>query len=142
MAKYKGADPLRSEKAMGDMNTTPLIDVMLVLLIMFIITVPVQTHSVDLDLPGPAPGMVVDSTRNTVTISPDDSLRWNDELVNAQELRTLMALAAAHPDLPELHLKPHELARYERVDEVLADARRVGAKKLGFVGNEQYRAAF
>ena len=143
MPKARFASSVRSEAVMGEMNTTPLIDVMLVLLIMFIITVPVQTHSVDLDLPnGSPPNVPQDNVRNMVTIAPDDQYRWNGYRVSDEDMRALLVAAATNPARPELHLRPDEFARYERVDQLLAEAKRAGTTKLGFVGNEQHQTAF
>lgn len=132
-----------NDKPMGDMNTTPLIDVMLVLLIMFIITIPVQTHATKLDLPPPTP-------KNTEDIKPDFNqinidflgvIYWNDQEVTLQQLdgylRQVGAMQPAESQ-PELRLKPDQLAKYEVVNRVMAMAQQAGIKKMGFVGNEAY----
>jgi len=117
-------------------NTTPLIDVMLVLLIMFIITIPMQSHSVKLDLPsGPA---TVNPVSNTLAITAGGALLWNDQAISDERLRATLAASQSLPNIPELHLKPEPQARYERVDEVLAMTKRAHVTRMGFVGNEAY----
>ena len=125
---------------MMDINTTPLIDVMLVLLIMFIITIPIQTHAVKLDLPvndssTPPP---IDPVKNEVYITPQGLILWNGAPVNQTVLRQYLDLTTTMNPVPELHLKPDPNARYELVDEVLAITKRAHISKMGFVGNEAY----
>jgi biopolymer transport protein ExbD len=126
---------------MMEMNTTPLIDVMLVLLIIFIITIPIQSHAVRIDLPqtpvGPVPEM--NPTKNKVTIDADSVIRWNGTAVDQLTLRRYLAQSLALPAEPELQFQPAADARYLMVDEVLATIKRAGVTKLGFVGNEQYQ---
>lgn len=124
---------------MGEMNTTPLIDVMLVLLIMFIITIPIQTHAVKLDLPPPnnAPSNV-DPVFNQVDIDFLNNIYWNKQEVDMATLKSYMQQAADMPTEPELRLRPEALARYEVVDQVMAMAQQAGITKMGFVGNEAY----
>jgi biopolymer transport protein ExbD len=124
---------------MGEMNTTPLIDVMLVLLIMFIITIPIQTHAVKLDLPPPnnAPSNV-DPVFNQVDIDFLNNIYWNKQEVDMATLKGYMQQAADMPTEPELRLRPEALARYEVVDQVMAMAQQAGITKMGFVGNEAY----
>ncbi len=126
---------------MMEMNTTPLIDVMLVLLIMFIITIPIQSHAIRIDLPqtpvGPAPEM--NPTKNKVTIDAGSVIRWNGTAVDQLTLRRYLAQSLALPAEPELQFQPAADARYLMVDEVLATIKRAGVTKLGFVGNEQYQ---
>jgi biopolymer transport protein ExbD len=117
-----------------DLNTTPLIDVMLVLLVMFIITIPIQTHAVKLDLPTCANCPKPDATVNTVTISPGGQIAWNDAPISKQELGYMQQMRPT----PELHLRPDAGARYGTVDEVLAIIKRAHVEKFGFVGNEAY----
>jgi biopolymer transport protein ExbD len=126
---------------MAEMNTTPLIDVMLVLLIMFIITIPIQTHSVGVDLPqGPIETSLPrpDPVKNKVTIDADGVIRWNGAAVDRLTLRRYLAAALRLPVEPELQFQPDAAARYVTVDEVLADIKRSGVTKLGFIGNERY----
>jgi biopolymer transport protein ExbD len=127
---------------MGEMNTTPLIDVMLVLLIMFIITIPVQTHAVKLDLPPPTnlPNNIKPDF-NQVNIDFLNTIYWNDQEVTLDQLETyLRQVGAIQPAeaQPELRLKPDQLARYETVNQVMALAQQAGIQKMGFVGNEAY----
>ena len=123
-----------------DMNTTPLIDVMLVLLIMFIITIPVQTHAVKLDLPAPAPptNAPIDPIFNQVDIDFLSNVYWNKKEVDMPTLKSYMKQAADMPTAPELRLRPEGLAKYSVVDEVMASAQQAGITKMGFVGNEAY----
>ena len=127
---------------MVDINTTPLIDVMLVLLIMFIITIPIQTHAVKLDLPTnqpqDAPPPEVDPVINRLEIDFLNDIYWNKTKVDAATMRTYLGQAAKMNPQPELHLKPDALARYEVVNMVMAEAQKAGITKMGFVGNEAY----
>ena len=129
---------------MMEMNTTPLIDVLLVLLIMFIITIPIQTHAVKVDLPQPDDSNVVqvDPEKNKVAISADGVVTWNGATVDEVTLRQYLDQSAAISPEPELHFQPDAAARYEVVDGVLAIIKRSNVTKLGFVGNEQYRNDF
>ena len=130
-------------RPMGDLNTTPLIDVMLVLLIMFIVTIPVQTHAVELDLPGgPPPEATLEPLRNVLLVDAEGQAYWNAEPVSDEALRDILDAAAIVARDAELHFKPDEATRYERVDELLVMIRRSGVAKLGFVGNEQYGTEF
>ncbi len=127
---------------MMDINTTPLIDVLLVLLIMFIITIPIQTHAVKLDLPvnsennTPPP---IDPVKNKIVVDPAGTVTWNGTPVNEVQLRQFLDLTQQMTPIPELHLQPHPEARYEVVDEVLAITKRAKVEAMGFVGNEAYR---
>ncbi|MFV1919272.1 biopolymer transporter ExbD [Sphingomonas sp. MJ1 (PH-R8)] len=129
---------------MMEMNTTPLIDVLLVLLIMFIITIPIQTHAVKVDLPQPDPNNqnVVDSEKNKIAISADGIVTWNGATVDEVTLRQYLDQTAAMSPEPELHFQPDANARYEVVDGILSIIKRSNVTKLGFVGNEQYRNDF
>jgi biopolymer transport protein ExbD len=130
-----------SGEPMMDINTTPLIDVMLVLLIMFIITIPVQTHAVKLDLPvdsGPTNPPPIDPVKNKIVIMPDNTVTWNGAPVNLTVLRQYLDITTTMRPVPELHLQPHPEARYEAVDEVLAVTKRANVQSMGFVGNEAY----
>ena len=126
---------------MIDINTTPLIDVMLVLLIMFIITIPIQTHAVKLDLPQDQPNQQpppIDPVKNKVVIMPNRAVLWNGTPVNLVTLRQYLDLTQQMNPVPELHLQPDPNAPYEVVDEVLAVTKRAHVEKMGFVGNEAY----
>jgi biopolymer transport protein ExbD len=125
---------------MIDINTTPLIDVMLVLIIMLIITIPIQLHSVNLNMPaGNPPPPVAEPVVVTVDIDFDGTVLWNGEVVPdkaALEARLRQVSAAA--DQPEVHLRPNKLVEYKSVATVMASAQRLGVTKLGMVGNEQF----
>lgn len=124
---------------MIEMNTTPLIDVLLVLIVMLIITIPVQTHAVKLDMPRPNTNQpdtqpeVID-----LVVDFDGTLLWNNQAVpNGDTLVSYFEEAAAKDPQPELHLRPNKLAKYDVVAKVLATAQRKGIKNIGIVGNEQ-----
>jgi biopolymer transport protein ExbD len=126
---------------MMDINTTPLIDVMLVLLIMFIITIPIQTHAVKLDLPQDAPNQTpppVDPVKNKIVVTGNGQILWNGAPVNPIQLRQYLDITTTMTPVPELHLQPEPEARYELVDEVLAITKRAKVTAMGFVGNEAY----
>lgn len=127
---------------MGEMNTTPLIDVMLVLLIMFIITIPIQTHAVKVDLPQNSDVSNppdVDPIKNKIVIDPQGGVTWNGAPVNDVTLTQYLDQTTKMSPEPELHFQPDAQARYERVDQILAIVKRANVTKLGFIGNEQYR---
>ena len=130
----------REPDVMMDINTTPLIDVMLVLIIMLIITIPVQLHSVNLNMPvGTPPPPIKEPVVVTIDIDFDGTVLWNGEPVpdrNALEAR--LSRAAAEPDQPEVHIRPNKLVEYKSVAAVLASAQRLGVTKLGMIGNEQF----
>ncbi|WP_242146677.1 ExbD/TolR family protein [Sphingomonas sp. BAUL-RG-20F-R05-02] len=129
---------------MMDINTTPLIDVMLVLLIMFIITIPPQTHAVKVDLPINSKNNtpVVDSVKNKVIVDPTGTVQWNGSPVDLVTLQQYLEQTKTMNPEPELHFQPDPAAKYEKVDTVLAVIKRSGISKLGFIGNEQYRNDF
>ncbi len=133
-----------SGEPMLDINVTPLIDVLLVLLIMFIITLPIQTHAVKLDLPqdtsSPPPPIM--PTKNKVVITATNQILWNGSPVSQQQLRAYLDATQQMDPIPELHLQPEPNARYELVDQVLAVTKRAHVEKMGFVGNEAYMTAF
>lgn len=134
-----------ADEPLNEMNTTPLIDVMLVLLVMFIITLPIQTHAVKIDLPvaqdvnNPNP---VEPDKNKVTIAANGVIAWNGvptDLVGLDQY--LQATKGIEPE-PELQVQPDPQAQYLVVDKVMAVVKRSGVGKLGFVGNEQYARVF
>src|SRR6476661_2004880 len=130
---------------MMDMNVTPLIDVMLVLLIMFIITIPIQTHAVKLDLPvnqDNPPPVVIDPVKNVLSINAQDQVLWNGAPVSMPQLRAYLDTTQQMNPIPELHLQPDATARYEVVDKVLAVTKQAHVQKMGFVGNEYYMSVF
>lgn len=125
---------------MVEMNTTPLIDVMLVLLVMLIITIPIQTHAVKLDMPvGTPPPPPVQPQVVELAIDFDGTPIWNGNPVPSRTLLQQYLQIAANTDpQPEIHLRPNRLAKYGAVARVLGDAQRIGVTKIGFVGQEQY----
>ncbi len=127
-------------EVMVDINTTPLIDVMLVLLVMLIITIPIQTHAVKLNMPNPnAKPPTVQPVVHTLAIDFDGSITWDGQAVpNMADLDTRFTQVAQQEDQDEIHVAPNRLAKYDTVAKVLADASRIGIKKIGFSGEEQY----
>jgi biopolymer transport protein ExbD len=131
-----------SDETLCDMNTTPLIDVMLVLLVMLIVTIPIQTHAVKLDLPPPnnnPPPPTQEPVVVNLEVDFDGTPLWNGTPVpnRAQLDRYFQDISSQIPQ-PEVHLRPNRLAKYGAVARVLADAQRLGVTKIGFVGNDQY----
>jgi biopolymer transport protein ExbD len=126
---------------MMEINTTPLIDVMLVLLIMFIITIPVATHAVNIDLPNPSappPDVVIKRDKNKVVIMPNNEILWNGTPMNTSQLvGALKATLAIQPE-PELQYQPDPQAPYETSVLVLNIIKGSGVTAFGFVGNEQF----
>ncbi len=129
---------------MSDLNTTPLIDVMLCLLIMMILSIPVQTHAVKIDLPVPtnAPPPPVEPQKNKVNITPQGVVLWNGAPVNFSQLTQNLEQTKSITPTPELQLEPDPYARYVVVDSVLALIKRSEVGGLGFVGNERYAREF
>jgi len=130
---------------MMEMNMTPLIDVLLVLLIMFIITIPIQTHAVKVDLPVNSPNPPqnpIDPEKNKISIDAAGTVAWNGSPVDEVTLRQYLDQTAGMNPEPELHFQPDPQARYEVVDRTLAVVKRSAISKLGFIGNEQYRNDF
>ena len=138
--KIGSGNGTRDPDVMVDINTTPLIDVMLVLLIMLIITIPIQTHAVKLNMPiGTPPPPPVPPEVVTIEVDFDGTLIWNGRVVpNRQELEERLRAAAEMPVQPEVHLRPNKLVKYESVAMVMASAQRLGMKKIGLIGNEQF----
>ncbi len=128
-------------EVMVDINTTPLIDVMLVLLIMFIITIPIQTHAVKMNMPVPNNAAPPPTPPEIVRIDVDfdGTIGWNGEIVpDRATLENRLSQVAALPDQPEVHLRPNKLVSYKVVAMVMASAQRLGVTKIGLVGNEQF----
>ena len=125
---------------MVDINTTPLVDVLLVLLVMLIITIPIQLHSVNLEMPSPsAPPPPQEPQVVQVDVTPAGGFTWNGQaLAGREELDAKLRDAAAQPDQPEIHLRPARQAKYEAVAAALASAQRLGLVKIGLVGSEQF----
>jgi len=134
-------DSKGDNEPMVDINTTPLIDVMLVLLIMLIITIPIQTHAVKLDMPAPtdapppetAPPPVVD-----LEIDFDGTILWNGEAINMATLESRFRYDSMQVQQSEYHIRPNRLVQYKYVAGVMASAQRHGIFKIGIIGNEQY----
>ena len=129
---------------MMEMNTTPLIDVLLVLLIMFIITIPVATHSVDIDLPSPNPNPPpenqIDPIKNKIVLTATGEILWNADPISSGELvRNLDVTKTINPE-PELQFEPEPMASYDLSARVLNIIKASGVTKFGFVGNEKYRS--
>jgi biopolymer transport protein ExbD len=133
-------DQSSAGEPMLDINTTPLIDVMLVLLIMLIITIPVQTHAVKLDMPqANTPPPTVQPNVVDVAIDFDGTITWNGtNIPDRATLETYLQSAAVQDSQPEIHLNPNKLVKYSYVAMVLAEAQRLGVLKIGLVGNEQF----
>jgi len=140
MGMQVGSSASGDPEVMVDINTTPLIDVMLVLLIMLIITIPIQTHAVKLNMPvgnpppPPTPPEVV-----RIDVDFDGTVIWNGETVpNRDTLEAKFRGAAAQPVQPEFHLRPNKLVTYKHVAGVMASAQRLGITKIGLIGAEQF----
>jgi biopolymer transport protein ExbD len=128
------------DEVMIDINTTPLIDVMLVLIIMLIITIPIQTHAVKMNMPiGPSSPPPTPPEIVRIDVDFDGSVGWNGVLVaDRADLESKLTNVAAQPDQPEVHLRPNKLVTYKHVAAVMASAQRLGVTKIGLVGNEQF----
>ncbi|MEZ5509351.1 MAG: biopolymer transporter ExbD [Gammaproteobacteria bacterium] len=125
---------LDDEEVMSEINMTPLVDVMLVLLIIFILTVPVLTHVVKIDLPQAdnVPNEVKPKTIE-LSVSADAAIHWNDEVISVEELDLRLQDVAQQQPQPEIHLRGDKAVAYEHVVTVMAAAQRAGVEKLGFV---------
>jgi biopolymer transport protein ExbD len=127
-----------TDEVMNEINMTPLVDVMLVLLIIFIITVPVMKHSVEVDLPR-ASSRPEDAKPETVRLSVDaqGAYYWNESRVDERDLERMLKEAAAKNPQPELHIRGDKAVRYERVAQALSEAQRAGLRKIGFITEPQ-----
>ena len=127
---------------MMEMNTTPLIDVLLVLLIMFIITIPIQTHAVKIDLPvsddSPPPPDAIDPVKNRLGVTARNEILWNDAPATLNQVKQYLAQTKSMVPEPELQFQPDPASNYLTVDRILAVIKDSGITKFGFVGNEQY----
>jgi biopolymer transport protein ExbD len=132
-----GAEP----EPMMEMNMTPLIDVMLVLIIMLIITIPKQNHSVNLNMPtGNPPPVTTEPVVITIDVDFDGTILWDNVVVpDRKSLDAKLTGVAAMADQPEVHLRPNKLVEYKYVAGVMASAQRLGVTKIGMVGNEQFQ---
>ena len=135
------AQAIPDSRPIAAINTTPLIDMMLVLLILFIVAIPVQTHRTPLDLPQPGPGRAEDRPVHRLDLDAGGRTRWDGEVVDAIALRSRLAAFSRDPLRPDLHLNADGEARYERVAEVLADVRRAGISRLGLVNHLRFTRA-
>jgi biopolymer transport protein ExbD len=133
----KAADP----EPMMEMNMTPLIDVLLVLIIMLIITIPKQNHAVNLNMPvGTPPPKTEEPRVVTIDVDFDGTILWDGMAVpDRATLEAKMNEVAAQPNQPEVHLRPNKLVEYKVVAGVMATAQRLGVTKIGMVGNEQFQ---
>lgn len=124
---------------MMDINTTPLIDVMLVLLVMLIITIPIQLHAVNLEMPvsSNAPQLVKPEKVNLI-IDEKSQVFWDGVLVNTQEIEQRMAYIGSLPAQPEIHLRPHKDCQYAVFAGVLSASKRKGLNKIAVIGAEQF----
>ena len=139
MAMNLGPGGGQEPEVMVDINTTPLIDVMLVLLIMLIITIPIQTHAVKLNMPVGAPPPDVPPQVVTIEVDFDGTMVWNGEVLHDRaDLEAHLRGAAAMAVQPEVHLRPNKLVKYESVAMLMASAQRLGLTKIGLIGNEQF----
>ena len=125
---------------MADLNTTPLIDVMLVLLVMFIVTVPVSAHLLPIDLPQGRQSGVLSPVENRIVITRDGTILWNAQPVTRAQLRANLAAAAAMKPEPTTLFEPDGNAAYLRIAEVVHDVKGARITKFAFVGNDRYRA--
>lgn len=125
---------------LGDINTTPLIDVMLVLLVMLVITIPVATHSIDVELPGEGPidRRVVSEVRNEITVTQSGNLRWNGSPIERSELPALIGMTLEMPIEPQLQFRPDANAPYDISARTIGVINISGVTNFGFVGNENY----
>lgn len=140
MGMQVGAPASGDAEPIMDINTTPLIDVMLVLLVMLIITIPIQLHSVNLDLPvGKPPPTEAKPVVLRVDIDERSTVLWNGAPVASRaELKARLHEAAAQEAQPEVHVRPDRHASYKAFAEVMADINQAGLHKLGVVGSEQF----
>ncbi len=139
MIPLGGADG--DSEVMVDINTTPLVDVLLVLLVMLIITIPIQLHSINIEMPGKqAPPPLVEPQVVQLDVTPAGAFLWNGEVLadRAELERKLREAAATQPEQPEIHLRPNRAAKYDQVAAALASAQRLGLTKIGLVGSEQF----
>jgi biopolymer transport protein ExbD len=128
-----------ADQPMSEMNTTPLIDVMLVLLIMIIMTVPLGTHVLDVDLPGEGPVVTGEARQFSITISPAGQVFWDGEAVNRDSLAERLTYATTLSPEPVIRFQPDPQASYDASVQVIAQVRDAGLKKFAFIGNEQFR---
>jgi biopolymer transport protein ExbD len=140
MGMQVGSSSSSEPDVMIEMNMTPLIDVMLVLIIMLIITIPIQNHAVNLNMPTSVPAKPTEPpVVVTIDVDFDGTVSWNGAVVSGRpELEQKLMAVAAEPNQPEVHLRPNKLVAYKAVAAVMASAQRLGVTKIGMVGNEQF----
>lgn len=141
MGIFTGAtsDDSGDPELMMDINTTPLIDVMLVLLVMLIITIPIQLHAVDMEMPvGPAPANLIHPEKIQIDIDAQSIVYWQGMPVSANQLDEKMIGVGKLPVQPELHIRPDRSSSYASFTHVLASSRRQGLNKVAIIGNEQF----
>jgi biopolymer transport protein ExbD len=140
MSMNVGSAKSNDPQPMMEMNMTPLIDVMLVLIIMLIITIPKQNHSVNLNMPVGTPPQTAEPVVVTLDVDFDGTILWDKQVVpDRAALDARLASVAAQIEQPELHLRPNKLVPYKVVAGVMASAQRLGVTKIGLVGNEQFQ---
>lgn len=137
MSAKNPADPT----PIGNLNTTPLIDVMLCLLVMMILSIPAQSHAVKIDLPMGAPSFDI-RDHNLLQVTAAGVTMWNGAAINSAQLQHVLGQLRNMDPAPELRIQPDPAARYVIVDTVLAEVRRADVPALGFVGNENYAREF
>ena len=129
----------RRDEPLGEINTTPLIDVMLVLLVMLILALPPTTNTLSYPLPSPIPGPPADPIKNIVAVTAGDTIEWNGTPVSVGQLAGALARATALRPEPELLVAPDAGASYDASVKVLNLIKLSGVSNVGFVGNERYR---
>ncbi|WP_051378639.1 ExbD/TolR family protein [Derxia gummosa] len=136
----KRRGPVADELPVADINTTPLIDVMLVLLVMLIITIPIQLHTVDLNLPvGNPPPSDIKPEVVRIDIDGASHVLWNGVAVaDESDLKAKLGAAAAQPAQPEIHVRPDRAAKYDAFADVMVAINQAGLQKLGVIGSEQF----
>ena len=138
MSMNVGSSSSEQPEVMMDINTTPLIDVMLVLLVMLIITIPIQLHSVNLEMPVAAPPSNIKPEKIEIVIDELSVIHLQGVAVTAQELELKMKAAAMDPVQPEIHLRPNKAASYAVFANVLSSTKRLGLNKIAVIGSEQF----
>ena len=139
MSMNVGSSGSGDPEVLMDINTTPLIDVMLVLLVMLIITIPIQLHAVNLDMPvGTPPTNNIKPEKVQIDIDENSVVYWQGVAVSATELDTNMATVSAQALQPEVHIRPNKLASYAVFANVLSASKRKGLTKMAVIGSEQF----
>jgi biopolymer transport protein ExbD len=139
LARYRAAPA--DTGPIATINTTPMIDMMLVLLILFIVSIPMRTHNVPLDLPPPGPTRPDQRPVSRLDIDAAGQVRWNGVAMDDVALRRALAAHARDPRRPDLHFNADGGARYERIDQLLADVRRAGVTRLGMMFRREFDRA-